>query len=216
MKKRLFLVLSVIVVLFFVLIGLAILLSPSIDQAIEDSNAVCIDQRFSSPQLAMEGLEKEKRDNYSIELDYCPPYELVYAFEYEKNTIVFYSYCSSYDGSKESSYAVRILKHNEDGTYTFTGGFADLLLEEPSNNVFDMFYYYYTNISTSEGVRSISFLFLEKDNAKDVYVDGKKCEKVLVNMEGREFYLCYALSGKDTFLSNLVTPMILRHKVEVR
>ena len=187
----------------------------SMDNYIELSNTVCPNQVFESPELAIKGMESEARENYSIDLDYCPPYECVYSFEYQDNTIVFYSYCNSYDGTKSSKYAIRILKNNEDGTYTFTGGLADFQLNEPSNNPADMFYYYYTNITTYEGVKSISFLYLEKDSDKNMYVDGKLCEKKLVSMENREFYLCYALSKSDTFLSNLVTPMPLRHIVKV-
>ena len=135
------------------------------DYFIEYSNMVCIGQTFESPELAIAGMEKEKRDNYSNELDYCPPYELVYYFDYQKNTIVFYTYCRPYDGKMdESCYAVRILKHLEDGTYEFTGAFADFELKEPSNKQDDMFYNYFTNISTNDGVKSISFLYLEKDN----------------------------------------------------
>ena len=210
MKKTLSLALIII------LICLMLMSCQSMDDFIELSNTVCIDQRFESPQLAIEGMEKEKRDNYSIEIDYCPHYELVYSFEYQDNTIVFYSYCYSYDGAKSSDYAIRILRHNEDGTYTFTGGFADFELKEPSNNPSDMFYYYYTNITTNDGVKSISFLYLEKDSDKNVYVDGNICEKVLVTMEEKEFYLCYAISRRDTFLSNLLIPMPLRHRVKIK
>ena len=89
MKKTLSLALIII------LICLMLMSCQSMDDFIELSNTVCIDQRFESPQLAIEGMEKEQRDNYSIEIDYCPPYELVYSFEYQDNTIVFYSYCYS-------------------------------------------------------------------------------------------------------------------------
>ena len=210
MKKRLSITL--------IIVSLCSMLSScqSMDDFIERSNMVCIDQTFESPKLAIAGMEKETRDNYSIDLDYCPPYELLYFFEYQDNTIIFYSYCDSYDGTKSSDYAIRILRHNEDGTYTFTGGFADFELREPSANPFDMFYYYYTNITTNEGVKSISFLYLEKDNDKNVYVDGKLCEKILLTMEDREFYLCYAISNRDTFLSNFFIPMMFRHHVKIK
>ena len=211
MKKILFLLL--IIILFFPTLTSC----QNMDNFIEYSNMVCIGQTFESPELAIAGMEKEKRDNYSIDLDYCPPYELVYYFDYQKNTIVFYTYCRTYDGKMdESCYGVRILKHLEDGTYEFTGALADFKLKEPSNKQDDMFYYYFTNISTNDGVKSISFLYLEKDNNKNVYVDGIMCEKTLVTMRGKEFYLCYAISQKDTFLSNMFTSIEDRHRVEVK
>ena len=52
----------------------------SMDNLIELSNTVCINQAFESPELAIEGMENEARENYSIDLDYCPPYEYVYSF----------------------------------------------------------------------------------------------------------------------------------------
>ena len=186
----------------------------SIDEAIELSNIVCIGQTFSSPELAIDGMEQEARENYSVELDYCPPYRLVYSFEYEGNTIVFYSYSHSYDGTASDAYAIRVLRQNDEGKYVFTGGFADFIMQEPTGEN-DLFYYYYTNIQTSVGVKSISFLYLEKDNCQDVYVDGVKCKKDLVAMDEKEFYLCYSLSQKDTFFTNLFTPIPLRHTVRV-
>ena len=161
----------------------------------------------------MEMMEISERECNDTSLDYCPPYKVVHTFEYEENTIVFYSYCHRFDGKQSTSYAVRVLKHNDDGTLSFDSGFADFVLSAPDGNEN---YYYFTNIYTSKGDKSISFLYLPKDTEKCIYVDGIKAEKVLVSIDNRQFYLCYAVSSRDTFLSNLFTPISDRHKIEVK
>ncbi|MBQ8683840.1 MAG: hypothetical protein IJ518_04935 [Clostridia bacterium] len=158
-------------------------------------------------------METSERKSNDTSLDYCPPYRLVHSFDYEENTIVFYSYCYGFDGEESSSYAVRILKHNDDGTLSFDSGFADFYLSEPDGNEN---YYYFTNIQTSSGNKSISFLYLDKESKKDIYIDGIKAEKTLIKMEECEFYICYAISNRDTFLSNLFTPISNRHKIVVK
>lgn len=180
---------------------------------IDNFNIVCAEQKFHSADEAVQGMEASKREQNDSYLDYCPPYEVVHAFECEENTIVLYSYCYSYDGVISESYAVRILKHNEDGTLSFDSGFADFYLNEPDGK---QDYYYFTNINTTKGNKSISFLYLPKDSDKEIYVDGGKAEKILVSDGDNEFYLCFALTKKDTFLSDLFTPVSERHKVEVR
>ena len=77
-------------------------------------------------------------------------------------------------------------------------------------------YYYFTNIKTSKGKKSISFLYLPQDSDKDIYVDGIKAEKILVSIKGHDFYICYAISNRDTFLSNLFTPIVNRHNIVVK
>ena len=212
MKKRhitiLIACLSIFLLVCFVLGANALLTN-----LVESSNIVCIGQKFSSAEEAIQAMEISARENNDTSLDYCPPYKVVHTFEYEENTIVFYSYCHSFDGKQSTSYAVRVLKHNNDGTLSFDSGFADFVLSEPDGNEN---YYYFTNIHTSNGHKSISFLYLPKDTEKCIYVDGIKAEKVLVSVENREFYICYAISNRDTFLSNLFTPISNRHKIVVK
>lgn len=180
---------------------------------IDNFNIVCAEQKFHSADEAVQAMESSKREQNDSYLDYCPPYEVVYSFECEENTIVLYSYCYSYDGIKSDSYAVRILKHNEDGTLSFDSGFADFYMREPDGNEE---YYYFTNINTTKGNKSISFLYLPEDSNKEIYVDGVKTEKIFVSADYKEFYLCYALSSQDTFLSELFTPISERHKIEIK
>lgn len=180
---------------------------------IEITNIVCKDQKFSSVEAAIQAMEASEREANDTSLDCCPPYKLLYTFVYDKNTIAFYSYCYDFDGEESTSYAVRVLKHNDDGTFSFDSGFADFRLSEPDGNDD---YYYFTNIKTSKGNKSISFLYLPKDSEKDIYVDGIKAEKILVSVENHEFYICYALSRRDTFLSNLFTPISNRHKIVIK
>lgn len=184
----------------------------SLTEFIDNSNIVCAEQKFHSADEAVQGMEASKREQNDSYLDYCPPYEMIHSFECEENTIVLYSYCYSYDGAESDSYAVRILKHNEDGTLSFDLGFADFYLNEPNGK---QDYYYFTNINTTKGNKSISFLYLPKDSDKEIYVDGAKAEKILVSDGNKEFYLCFALSKRDTFLSDLFTPVSERHKVEI-
>lgn len=208
MKKKYITVIVVTVLLICIVIGANALLTNFID----DSNIVCKDQKFSSVEEAIQTMEAEERESNDTSLDYCPPYKLLYSFVYDENTIVFYSCCHSFDGEERASYAVRVLKQNDDGTLSFDSGFADFCLCEPDGNEE---YYYFTNIKTSHGNKSISFLYLPKDSDKDIYVDGIKAEKILVSIENQEFYICYAVSNRDTFLSNLFTSISNRHKIVV-
>jgi hypothetical protein len=180
---------------------------------IESTSVVCRGQKFSSAEEAIQAMEASEREANDTSLDYCPPYELVYSFDYENKTIVFYSYCYSYDGEQSTSYAVRILKKNGDGTLSFDNGFAVFRLMEPTGNEK---YYYFTNMEASKGNRSISFLYLPKDSDKDIFVDGIQAERVLVSIQGNEFYICYAISNQDTFLSNLFTAISNRHKIDIK
>lgn len=212
MKKQyitIIIICSVVFILVCFLLGANALLT----NLIESSNIVCSGQKFSSAEEAIRAMEISNRECNDTNLDYCPPYKVVHTFEYEENTIVFYSYCHSFDGKQSTSYAVRVLRLNDDGTLSFDSGFADFVLSEPDGNEN---YYYFTNIYTSKGDKSISFLYLPKDTEKCIYVDGIKTEKVLVSMDNRQFYLCYAVSSRDTFLSNLFTSISDRHKIEVK
>lgn len=202
-------------ILFDVLLSIVFVFGGNIllTNLIDSSNIVCKGQKFSSVEEAIQAMETSERKSNSTSLDFCPPYEAVYTFEYDKNTIVFFSYCDTFDGEKSDSYAIRILKHNNDGTLSFDNGFASFYLgeQEEYKNHYDC-----TNIKTSKGTKSICFTYLEKESTEDIYIDGIKAEKQLVSIEGREFYICYAISRRDTFLSNLFTLFSDRHKVEVK
>lgn len=200
---------SAVILLICFVLGANALLTNLVDS----SNTVCKGQKFSSAEEAIQAMETSERKSNDTSLDYCPPYNVVYTFDYEGNTIVFYSYCYRFDGEQSTSYAVSVLKHNDDGTLSFDSGFAKFILSEPDGSEN---YYYFTNIHTTKGNQSISFLYLPKDSEKCIYVDGIKAEKVLVSIENHEFYLCYAISNRDTFLSNLFTPISDRHKIEVK
>ena len=185
-------------------------------ELIEYTNIDCKGQKFSTVEDAIQAWENEERKINSTSLDYCPPYELLYTFDYEKTTIAFISYCDNFDGEKNPSYLIRTFKHNNDGTLSFDSGFANFHLNEPTGNEE---YYYFTNIDTSKGSKAISFLYLDKDSDKDIYFDGVKSEKLPVTIKGNEFYICYAVSNRrDTFLSNLLTipSMSWRHKLEIK
>ncbi len=209
MKKK-----HIVIIICIVLIITAVfLLDLVLTHIVNVTNTTCLGQKFSSAEEALQAMEKEERKRNDTSLDYCPPYELVYTFDYDNNTIIVYSYHEDFDENKSDSYAVRILKHNKDGTLSFDGGFADLILEEPKEKEN---YYFFTNIKTKKGTKSISFLCLPSDSDRNIYVDGVKSEKILVSIEGKEFYLCYAVSHKDTFLSNILTPISARHKIKVK
>lgn len=210
MKKKRSIIIACIVISVLILstVGTNLLLT----HLIENINTVCKDQKFNSAEEAIQAMELNERENYDNSLDYCPPYELVYSFDYDDNTIVFYSYCNDFDGEKSKHYAVRILKHNKDNTLSFSGAFAKFLMNEPNGNED---YCYFTNIKTSKGYKSISFLYLPINSDKNIYVDGNKAEKIPVTINNEEFYICYAISGYDTFLSNLLTPRVEMHKIEV-
>lgn len=207
-KRSIIIACIIISVLILSTVGTNFLLT----NMIENINTVCKDQKFNSAEEAIQAMELNERENYDNSLNFCPPYELVYSFDYDDNTIAFYSYCDDFDGEKSNDYAVKILKHNKDNTLSFSGAFAEFLMYEPNGNED---YYYFTNIKTSRGYKSISFLYLPINSDKNIYVDGKKAQKVPVTINGEEFYICYAISGCDTFLSNLLTPIVDRHKIEV-
>lgn len=211
MKKYLKIIIPCAIIVFLIVsvfVGNIILTN-----VIEGMNTNCKGERFSTVEEAIKAMEAEAREENDTDLDYCPPYEIIHSFEYENNTIVLYSYCGKFDTHKiTDEYAIQILRHNKDGSLSFTGGFADFKLEEPSGNEN---YYYFTNIKTSKGKKSISFLYLSKNSNKEIYVDGVKTEKELVKTEDDEFYICYALSKRDTVLSNIFTEIADRHSVTV-
>ena len=64
---------------------------------IESTSVVCRGQKFSSAEEAIQAMETSEREANDTSLGYCPPYELMYSFDYEDKTIVFYSYCYSYN-----------------------------------------------------------------------------------------------------------------------
>ena len=59
-------------------------------------------------------------------------------------------------------------------------------------------------LSSTLRIKSISFLYLPKDSNKTIYVDGKQTQKEPVTIGEHEFYICYAISKRDTFLSMIV------------
>ena len=179
---------------------------------IERSNTVCIGQYFSTVEEAMQAMEAEALREADSSSNCHPPYTVVYTFDYDKNTVVLYRY-NDYFGEESADYGVRILRHHKDGTLSFTGGTADFPLQELA---YDGNYYYFTNIRTAWRQKSLSLLYLSADSDRDIYVDGKKTEKVRLYVEGQQFYLCYGISNRDTFLSNLITPISNRHKIEIK
>ena len=205
-KNHLILILSCVIV---VIISSVFVLNIILTNLIDSTNIVCKGQKFASVDEAIKAMEMSELEANDTSLDYEPPHNVVYNFDYDNNTVVFYTYSNS----NTSSYAVRILKHNDDGTLSFDSGFADFKLIEPNGNEN---YYYFTNIKTNKGNKSISFLYLPKDSDKDIYVDGIKSEKILVTAEDSEFYICYAISKQDTFLTNFLTPVADRHKIVVK
>lgn len=214
MKKstKILLISSIIVLAICLIFGMNWLLTILIEQ----TNIVCKGQKFNSPEEAIEAMEAYETEANDSSLDFCPPYELVYAFNYEDNTIVLYSYCNNYNGEQGNSYAVRILKKNDDGTLSFDTGFMDFRLQEPTETEG---YHSFTNIKTSAGRKAISLLYLEKDSDKEIYVDGIKAEKILASVDDHEFYICYVISKPDTFLSNLFSVFSGfsgRHSIEIK
>jgi len=209
MKRKTITIFAVIIFLVCIVMSADTLLT----NLIENINVVCRGQKFSSAEEALMAYEISEREANDTSLDYCPPFSLVYSFEYDENTIIFYSCCEEFDGEQREEYAVRALKKNRDGSLSFTGGFAEFELTEPNGN--DR-HRYFTNIETSHGKKSICILYLPKDSDKDIYVDGIKAEKQLALIENAEFYICYAISNPDTFFSNTSTDISDRHKIELR
>lgn len=190
--------LSIGVVLSISIIGANILFTGMAEEA----NKACVGQSFESVEAALKAYEDEVRGMEFLddeEQDVFPPFRLVYQFEYEGNIIIFYKYCIALDGDERiANVGIRVLRKTENGKYYFESGCAFFNLFEPSDTFTS-----YTNIETSKGTKSINFIYLDKDNQKDVYVNDVKATKVLVTIDEQEFYLCYALSKKDTIFSLL-------------
>ncbi len=202
-------ILIVIIASICLVWGLNILMTNFVD----NTNIVCKGQEFQTVEEAIKQMEKSERELNDTSLDYCPPYKIAYTIDCKEHTIVFFKYCHNFDGPESSSYAVRILKHNPSGTLSFEPSFANFhphILNVEKNP------YYFTNIRIGNKRKSISFLYLHKNSTHDIYVDGHKAEKILANLDGEEFYICYAVSKPDTFLSNIFTPVSQRHKIEIK
>lgn len=203
----------VLIMILCILMGCVWVGDWALTELISLSNQACIGQTFDSVAEAIQAKETEVREDMDSSLDVCPPYEVVYSFEYEDSTIVLYRYRMEYDGAVSPDLGICVLKHNGDGTLSFDGGTATFVFNEPTGSEN---YYYFTNINTDKGEKSISMLYLPAGSEKCVYVDGVKAEKVLASVDGEPFYICYAISHKDTFLTNLFTQVSERHQVEVR
>lgn len=177
------------------------------------SDLVCRDQRFSSPEEAIRALEERERKILDETLKECPPYSVKHVMEYDDNWIVFYSYCETFDGTESSDYAVRILHKNTDGTYSFDVGYADFYTQEFQEY---MEYSFFTEIETSNGRKTISFLYLPEDSKENVYFDGVECQKELVSVDDEEFYICYAITKRDSFLTKFFIDEWDRHHVKIK
>ena len=215
-KKQIFLcciscLISILLIISCLIVGLNVVVPAIIDNLLSPPYEK---EKYNSVEDAIYAMESYERELNDSSLDYCPPYEIKFKFNYEDNTFVVYSYCYSFDGNPATNeYAIETFKHNKDGTVSFNDSFANFKSYE--NDVF-LDYYYFTNIETNKGTKSICFLYLPKDSDKTIYYDGIETEKQLVSIDGTEFYICYAVSKKDTLISNMVTPISERHKVEIK
>ena len=194
-----------IALLVVAIIGINTVLTGLIDR----TNDVCRGQTFSSVEDAIIGMQNDVNSDDSS-LDYSPPYNLLSAFEYDEFTVVMYSY----EEASENECAIRLLHKNDDGSFSFVGGFTNFYFSAPTDSNPD--YYYYTNAKTSHGVKTVSFLYLPLDTSSDLYVDEQKAQKIKVSIGGEEFFVCAAMSGRDTLLKNILVPICDRHNIEVK
>ena len=206
MKKKLFIVASIVILAFIIILAIKFI-APKIDSQIPYYY-----KNYTSIEAAMEAMADYRRAKNDSSYDINPPYSVKHTLTYEDNTLVFYSYCSDMDGEiEEDELYVDILKHNKKGTYNFEGsGGRFLVYEEP--NISN--YYCYAPIKTKEGNGNICFIYLPMDSNKTVYFDGVKAEKIKVNDGENEYYICYAVSYKKiSFIKKLFTDISDRHTI---
>ena len=79
-----------------------------------------------------------------------------------------------------------------------------------------MEYSFFTEIETSNGRKTISFLYLPEDSKENVYFDGVECQKELVSVDDEEFYICYAITKRDSFLTKFFIDEWDRHHVKIK
>lgn len=163
-------------------------------------------EKYTSPEEYVQAREKEEYERQDTSLDYCPPYELVYQFDYDNKTVILYSYHFSFDGVKSSSYAIEVLKHNKDNTYTPTGYFTELNKYLKYDDGYINRYESGGNIFTKWGTRNLMFVYLPGDSTKDVYIDGRKAKKIPVTIGDDSFYICYVFLPKHTLLRSKIKP----------
>ena len=201
-KMRLIVGICLICIVFVFLIAT---LNLGITELIDRSNLICRGQSFSSVSDAVKGMNDEiNPDDTSI--DYTN-YKLLTSFEYDEFTVIM----CSYQEAINDECIIRILRTNNDGTLSFVGGFTDFLFSQPYNE--NMNYYYYTNVKTSHGKKAIAFIYLPKETESNVYIDNRKTEKILVQIDEKEFYVCTTMLKQDTFLKDLFVPIGKRHTV---
>lgn len=176
-----------------------------ITDLIDKTNDICPGQSFSSVLDAVKGMNDEI-DPDDTSIDYTD-YRLLTSFEYGEFTAVM----CSYREASEKECIIRLLQKNDDGTLSFVGGFTDFLFSPPDGE--NMNYYYYTNVKTSHGKRTAAFLYLPADSEAEIFIDGHKAEKIPVQTDDKEFYVCAATLGRDTFLKALFVPIDKRHTV---
>ena len=170
-------------------------------------------EKFASAEEAVRAYSDAELKKSDIDLDFCPPYELKFSFDYDNNTIAFLSYYTkhpSYGGTNaEYSYIVIVLEHNSDGTLNFTDSFAEFIPKSFESVGTD--YYYYTKIKTNYGVKTICFLYQDRYSTYSIYFDGVKTEKIPVEIDGKSYYICYAVSDATDNTSGKISE---RHSVE--
>lgn len=180
---------------------------------VHNSNRVCRGETFATVEEAVRAMEQEARAEYDSSLDYCPPYEVKHTFECGGATILLLSYCDDYDGQVAEHLAVQALRHDREGRLYFDGAFCQFRLSpwQGSAN-----YYFFTDLMTDNGLRTLTLLYLPEGSTQEVYIDGTKAAKELVTIDGHEFLLCHALTAPDSFFRRMSTPVSQRRQVEIQ
>lgn len=198
-----------VVLILAIPIVLVFLINMALNGLIYRSNETCRGQSFASVEAAVAGMESAV-DSDDTSLDISPPYKLLASFDYDEFTVVMYSY----EEASEDECAVKMLRKNDGGTLSFVGGFTQFHFSAPAGS--NPEYCYYTNVKTSGGMKTVSFLYLPVDSASDLYVDGNAAEKIKLSIDGEEFFVCAAMSEKDTFIKNILVPVNSRHPIVIK
>ena len=198
-----------VVLIISIPVVLVFLINTALNGLIYRSNETCRGQSFASVEAAIAGMENEV-DPDDTSLDISPPYRLLASFDYDEFTVIMYSY----EEASEDECAVKMLRKNDDGTLSFVGGFTQFHFSAPANS--NPEYCYYTNVKTSRGMKTVSFLYLPGDSTSDLYVDGNAAEKIKVSIDSEEFFVCAAMSEKDTLIKNILVPVSSRHPIVIK
>lgn len=215
--KIIVVILALIAVYFGIAFAVVFFAQSSVQSLLDRTFAPLRGESFDTTESALIAYDEYETELNDIDLDFSPPYEYVDTIYIEDMAIIIYQYREGF----RANIAMMVMEKKGDGRWAFTNGFCYLDINTDGDKYWQDGARNYTNIIVSNKKYAICFSWLPIDSEKDIYVDGVKSDKVILNVsdgnEDIQIYLCYALSKKyDYLLGYLFSDNDGRHKYVLR